>query len=309
MFSIEDVIQQIDYEYDYGIRDFEITGGEPSEYSSLRQICTYIKRKNPTSRIAVITNGGLCNSNVWDLIDEVLVSYHIGRNDTLYDRQMFPKGCTFEKVEQTISKAKSFNKLIRTNTVVGTFNFAGIKYVLEDLIEFSPHIVNFLPVNLFDEAENMGNYIDYGKLRPLLKSSIEFLNSTLPNALKFIRYIPFCDMIGYEQYIVGHLQHIYDWFDWNIELNGTSLIEYSKQHKDFGQYGLTSISEALKLQNLFYEKTDQCLKCKYFLICDGVEKNASLTQYIKPCSGSIVKNAMQYIGSKTHDFYKKIYNI
>ena len=137
MFNFEQIKQQIDYEYNYGIKDFEITGGEPSEYKNLRQICQYIKNKNPNSKIAIITNGGLYNCDIWDLIDEVLISYHLGKNDTSYDKQMFPNGNTFKKVQQTLVKAKESNKLIRTNTVIGTFNFNGIKCILEDLIAFT----------------------------------------------------------------------------------------------------------------------------------------------------------------------------
>ena len=307
MFNFEQIKQQIDYEYNYGIKDFEITGGEPSEYKNLRQICQYIKNKNPNSKIAIITNGGLYNCDIWDLIDEVLISYHLGKNDTSYDKQMFPNGSTFKKVQQTLVKAKEYNKLIRTNTVIGTFNFNGIKCILEDLIAFKPHIINFLPVNLFDEAQNMGKYIDYAKLRPLLKLAIDQLNAYLPNTLKFIRYIPFCDMINYEQYIVGHLQHIYDWFDWNVELNGISVIEYSQNNKNLGLYGSTSVSGALRSQQSLYEKTNACLNCKYFLICDGVEKNYGLTQYIKPQHGMIVKNILAYLNNKTYHFYKKWY--
>lgn len=39
MFDIHKVIEQIDFEYEYGIRDFEITGGEPSEFAYLREAC------------------------------------------------------------------------------------------------------------------------------------------------------------------------------------------------------------------------------------------------------------------------------
>jgi len=37
--------------------------------------------------------------------------------------------------------------------------------------------------------------------------------------------MPFCDMKGYEKHIVGHLQHIYDWFDWNVELGGAEIVD------------------------------------------------------------------------------------
>jgi molybdenum cofactor biosynthesis enzyme MoaA len=105
MFSLDYIKKQIDFEYDYGIRDFEITGGEPSEYNQLREVCQYIKQKNKNSKIAIITNGGLWKSNIWDLIDEVLVSYHLGRNCN-YNKEIFPLGCTYDKVKKTIDLAR-----------------------------------------------------------------------------------------------------------------------------------------------------------------------------------------------------------
>ena len=77
MFDFDFIRRQIDFKYEYGIRDFEISGGEPSEYAELRRICEYIKQKDSNSKIAIITNGGLWKSQIWDIIDEVLVSYHI----------------------------------------------------------------------------------------------------------------------------------------------------------------------------------------------------------------------------------------
>ena len=77
MFDFDFIRRQIDFKYAYGIRDFEISGGEPSEYAELRRICEYIKQKDSNSKIAIITNGGLWKSQIWDIIDEVLVSYHI----------------------------------------------------------------------------------------------------------------------------------------------------------------------------------------------------------------------------------------
>ena len=71
--------KQIDFEYAYGIREFEITGGEPSEYAHLKETCEYIKKKDNACKISIITNGGLWNVDIWDLIDEVLVSYHLGK--------------------------------------------------------------------------------------------------------------------------------------------------------------------------------------------------------------------------------------
>lgn len=307
MFKLADIIRQIDYEYQYGIRDFEITGGEPSEHKNLRHICEYIKHKNNNNKIAIITNGGLYKCNIWDIIDEVLVSYHLGKRSLIYDKNIFPYGCTYIKATKTIEKAKQYNKLIRINSVIGTFNIDIFNDIITDIIEFNPHIINILPINLFDNAITMGKFINYTQLRPILKRAIDMFNSILPHTLKFIRYMPFCDMHGYEQYIVGYLQHIYDWFDWNVELNGTNIIEYSNTKRPLGHYGSLSLIEAINARSNFYDKNEKCLLCKYFLICDGIEKYQNLSTYIIPTSGKIIKNFMYYLNNITFEYYNNWY--
>lgn len=198
MFDFELIKKQIDFEYEYGIRDFEITGGEPSEYKDIRKVCEYIKEKDSNSKIAIITNGGLFGCDVWDLLDEVLISYHLGKNVTGADMTIFPRGSTFKKVLRTIEKARENNVFIRTNTVLGTFNLGNVDEIVKDLISFKPRIINFLPVNLFDEATSMLSFIDYRELRPIIKRTIDVLKDSLPNTLVFVRYMPFCDMEGYE---------------------------------------------------------------------------------------------------------------
>lgn len=308
MFDINSIYHQIDNEYNYGIRDFELTGGEPSEHTQLREICQYIKNKYHNSKLAIITNGGLYQSDVWDLIDEVLISYHLGKTTVDYDKHIFPNGTTYDKVRKTIDYARIYNVMVRTNTVLGTFNINHIHDIVEDLIEFNPSIVNFLPINLFDQANDMSNYIDYSQLRKKLKVEISFIVNKLHDTLIFTRYMPFCDMEGFEQHIVGHLQHSYDWFDWNVELNGTNLLNITN-FSLLGQYGSTTYKSILATRKELYEKNSECLSCKYQLLCDGVEKTKdhSLLKYIIPCRGKIIKDPMFYIGTQTQDFYKKIY--
>lgn len=155
MFEPAVVRRQVDLLAAYGIRDFEITGGEPSECPGLRGYCEYIKGKSPSGRIAVITNGGLFASDVWDLADEVLLSYHLGRNTAGADMSYFPRGCTYGKASKTAALAKRNGRLLRVNIVVGTFNARALDSVVDDVAEFGPAIVNFLPVNLFDGAKAM----------------------------------------------------------------------------------------------------------------------------------------------------------
>ena len=296
MFDFETIKKQIDFEYAYGIRDFEITGGEPSEYAQLRKVCKYIKQKSPTSKIAIITNGGLWKTDVWDLIDEVLVSYHTCKDNSLLNKEIFPLGSTYDKVKKTIDKAHDTHKLVRTNTVCATFNLQQLDKIVDNLISFKPLIINFLPVNLFDQAKNeMEKYIDYYVFRQVIKQQIDKIKQKLKCEIN-IRYMPFCDMEGYTQHIKGQLQHIYDEHDWNRELDGVKILEMIKTSKEclakLGRYGSTSIQTALDIRKMFYQKSHKCLTCKYNIICDGVEKtkNNKLLQYIIPKSGKILTN-------------------
>lgn len=317
MLPLSEVQRQIDFKLKYGIRDFELTGGEPGEASDLASVCQYIKEKSPASKIAVITNGSLSSKReVFDLIDEVLVSYHLDKNSSDYDHSMFPHGSTWDKVQKTIELAREHDLLVRTNTVLGTFNLDHLDAILDDIIQLSPTIVNFLPVNIFDEAVQMSKFIDYQQLRPKLKSAIQILEEQLPASLVFVRYMPFCQMEGFEKHIVGHVQHIYDWFDWNVELGGDEIVHDLACFTDtqllerLGKYGSTAIESACQSRQLFYTKPKKCLACKYNLICDGIEKNVDVDlvgKFAVPAPGLTIKNPIEFFGCQTQLLYSDLY--
>lgn len=313
MFSLDFIKKQIDFKLAYGIVDFEITGGEPSEHAQLREVCEYIKSKSPASKIAVITNGGLWRADVWDIIDEVLISYHLSRNASPVP--MLPLGCTYAKCAKTVEKAHCNGVLVRTNSVLGVFNNNDYSLV-DDLLSFKPSIVNFLPLNLFDDAIGLYDAIDYNTLRSLLDAFMPKLYSSQEKPLVFIRYAPICVLEQYKQHIVGHVQHIYDWFDWNRELDGINLLDIISQGKQMqfldylGKYGSRSLEFALNERKSLYDKPLQCMKCKYQVICDGIDKcnGGQLHKYLKPINGQIVKNCLEFVGNVQYSKYMEIYN-
>ena len=305
MFSFEDIVKQIDFEYAYGIREFEVTGGEPSEHRDIRKVCEYIKSKGQECKIAIITNGGLASSDVWDIIDEVLVSYHVDRAHAFSLKGILPNGCTFSKAKRAVDIAHQMGVLVRTNTVCASFNLSILDFIVDEVIGFHPAIINFLPVNLFDQASSMSQFIDYDSLRPALQKQVNKIEQCLPGTEVNIRYMPFCEMRGYEHYIMGNVQHIFDAHDWNRELDGIQVIKMSQNPelhlKKLGAYGSTSVKAALETRKFFYEKPSKCLLCKFNLICDGVEKTSdhSLFKFCVPQLGKIEKNAIAYMMRRT----------
>ena len=317
MLPLEQVQKEIDFKLRYGIRDFELTGGEPGEASTLIPVCQYIRARSPKSKIAVITNGALaCQRDAFNLVDEVLVSYHLERGASVYDKQMFPHGSTWSKVEKTVQLARDHSLLVRTNTVLGTFNLDHLDAILDDIVQLRPAIVNFLPVNIFDEAAGMAEFIDYQKLRPQLKHAFQRVASELPEALTFARYMPFCQMHGFESHIVGYAQHIYDWFDWNVELGGDEIVtKLESEGEDkllqyFGRYGSRAFESVFESRRSFYTKPKKCLACKYNLICDGIEKNVDqqlVERFAVPEAGKTTRNPIEFFKDQTHNLYNKLY--
>ena len=48
---------------------------------------------------------------------------------------MVPHGCTWSKVIKTVIAAKMHKKIVRTNTVVGTFNIDDLLSISKDLVQ------------------------------------------------------------------------------------------------------------------------------------------------------------------------------
>ena len=97
-----------------------------------------------------------------------------------------------------------------------------------------------------------------------------------------------------------------------MELTGLRILELLDDPAalgKLGKYGSTSFAEADRYRLESYEKSSACLKCKYMYVCDGVEKTPGhgLLKYVKPCAGTILKNANEYIGKYTGKLYAERY--
>lgn len=62
-----------------------------------------IKTKSPGSKVAVITNGtAALRDDIVDAVDEVLLSYHLGRKSIGFDKDMFPLGTTWHRASNAV---------------------------------------------------------------------------------------------------------------------------------------------------------------------------------------------------------------
>ena len=97
-------------------------------------------------------------------------------------------------------------------------------------------------------------------------------------------------MIGYEKYVCNQYQHIYDRYDWNKEMYSGTL-DVSKAYTE-NEKILIAHDVAAKDRSNDYKKPNSCITCKFYYICDGIEKKLDAPVY--PVSGKKIRRVNFY---------------
>ncbi len=290
----EAIINDLKFAKRHGIEDIDFSGGEPTTHPDLCELIS-IAKKIGFKNICIITNGlKLKESYYKSLFDaglnETLFSIQ-GDKDNIHDYCVGVKGA-FLAILRAIEIAKNMGIKIRTNTVVFKYNYLELERLTERIVPFEPMQVNFITINdwRFARKSSIQLMCKYSEMSSYLKGACKILMENNVKNLN-IRYMPFCMMLGYEQYVCNHGQVKYDPFEWlphvrvRLETNinflvylamlmfgfffGKTLFHLSKVKK--GDILDQSIVEAIRAYN--YCKPKSCRNCRYDLICDGVEKS------------------------------------
>jgi MoaA/NifB/PqqE/SkfB family radical SAM enzyme len=264
-----DVIRQrIDYLVDCGITEVDLSGGESSIHKQWFDILDYCKSKG--LKISTLSNGyKFANKEFLQQskehgLEEILFSVHGYDKDSHNILVGHRKG--FENIVQAIKNAHELGILVRINCTVTHKNYKNLPTQFVNLVnELKPFEVNFLTLNYWDDA-GVQDHIDYNEVTPYIHQAIDLLKDTVEKIN--VRYTPYCFMKGYEQYVCNYYQHIYDIYDWNIAVYDGTLdpAEYRKDNHE------ALYDAAARKRNWTYYKKAECMKCKYYYICDGVEK-------------------------------------
>jgi MoaA/NifB/PqqE/SkfB family radical SAM enzyme len=264
-----DIIKQrVDYLVACGIKEVDLSGGESSIHNQWFEILDYCKSLG--LKISTLSNGYkfankefLANSKEHGL-EEILFSVHGYDKDSHNTLVGHKKG--FENITKAIENAHELGILVRINCTVTHKNYQNLPTKFVELMKIlKPYEVNFLTLNYWNDAGTQET-IDYSKTTPFIHRAIDLLKDTID--IINVRYTPYCFMKGYEQYVCNYYQHIYDVYDWNIAVyNGTVEPETYKNDK------LKTLYEsAAQKRNRSYYKNRECMDCKHYYICDGVEK-------------------------------------
>lgn len=264
-----DVIKKrIDYLVECGIKEVDLSGGESSIHKEWFTILDYCKDRG--LKISTLSNGykfadkDFIKKSQEHGLQEILFSVHGYDKESHNTLVGHRKG--FENIIQAVKNAHELGIVVRINCTVTHRNYSNLPSKFVPLMqELKPFEVNFLTLNYWDDATKQQT-INYKQVTPYIHQAIDSLKDFVP--IINVRYTPYCFMKGYEQYVCNYYQHIYDVYDWNIAVyDGT--IDPAEYRQDPHQALYTA---AAKKRNWSYYKKAECLDCKYYYICDGIEK-------------------------------------
>ena len=291
-----EIKKRIDYLVDCGITEVDLSGGESSIHSNWFDILEYCRDRGLL--VSCLSNGYKFASKEFMKksmdagLTEILFSVH--RYDEASHNELVANKHGFAKITQAIKNAHEVGCVVRINCTVTHNNFEHLPTQFVDLVkQLKPLEVNFLTLNYWNDASEQ-KALSYATVTPYIKQAID----GLVDVVKYInvRYTPYCFMEGYEQYVCNYYQHIYDVYDWNIAVYNRTI-----DPAEYKADPLAALYESAKQQRTrSYYKTKECMQCKHFYICDGVEnqiQNVTLT----PANGERITKVNFY----RQGYYKK----
>lgn len=303
-YNNEKTKKYLNFIFEYGIRDVEFTGGEPSLYPNFNDLILFSKEKG-FNNIAFITNG--CNNKDYELYynsgcNEILFSIHGYDEQSNYKITNDNKSWT--RLINSIDKALKIGFKIRVNITICKYNFDKL-YLHSELLNsiFGNNLfaINYLPMNSWDNSIlNEDPSIAFYNYKDELSCAIDNIKAER----KAIRYIPYCAVNKKDyNYVYDQLQHIYDPYDWNRELDGKTI----KTELLNMPYGYSSIDSVFNTRLALYTKFEKCLYCSMRYLCDGFQTNSLKREYIclkenkydiicsNPDNNFVVRNINEYI--------------
>jgi MoaA/NifB/PqqE/SkfB family radical SAM enzyme len=289
--SFEKIKERIDYIHSYGITQIDLSGGESSIHADWFNILDYCNDR--FEHISCLSNGSAFSNEKFLIkskehgLKEILFSLH-GYDEDIHDSIVGKVGA-WKKIHAAIQHCKKHNIRVRINCTVYQKNYSGLSTEYSKIIkDISPYEVNFLTLNHWDDSSTFEPISDYTGLTDEIKLCIDAIKDYVK--LINVRYTPYCFMVGYEKYVCNQYQHIYDIYDWNKEIYSEKL-DTNKAYTLHEKIDLAY--DAAKTERLqTYKKPFNCIRCKYFNICDGIEKQSNVK--VSPVRGEKITDVNYY---------------
>lgn len=263
----------------YGIKDWDISGGEPSILPYWFNVLKDMKHMG-FRNIACITNGykfaneEFLKKSMEYGMNEILLSLH-GSRIKFHDRMTGVKG-SYDHVMGAMLNAQKHDLKTRINVVVTKDNFRDLPDLVSivHIIGIKPIAFNFLPFRIENSADKE-NAVKYSEIAPYIMKAIDRLDTEKTKIS--IRYVPFCLFKGYEKYVAGYLQRVFDEYEWDEYT--IRRFEAVRFNKNIPSMDMTTDKWKLQIDALHKSikhvanHSTTCLRCKYLHVCDGIWKS------------------------------------
>ncbi|MBZ5736894.1 radical SAM protein [Nocardioides mangrovi] len=307
----------------HGATEVEFTGGEPTIRKDLPDLIA-LARSMGFVNVSVISNGIQMSrlpytaSLVEAGANDFLLSVH-GHTAQLHDSHTKIRG-SFDRIMQAMANVKECGVRCRTSTTVTAQNHQDLTAICGHLIEHGAdgmHLAVFSPVAQA-LAVDQGMAISYPDAATAIKQAIDAHLHHLPPVS--VKYIPFCFMVGYEQYVMNLYQQSFDSDDWNYywsnklrhadrpvkrflfdvaALGGAAFLRNRRFAAGYGVAGLKTLGFTRGVEMLRKERPAACRECRYDAVCDHLWKGYVATygtEDIVPVSGArVVDPAWSYV--------------
>lgn len=309
-FSIDAIRHQLTMFKEFGAKDVDFSGGDPSVHPDLFEMLKLASDMG-FRKICVITNGfkfgdlDFMKRCIDNGLNDILISLH---GDSQVNDAVMRVANAFNMTVKAIENAKHLGIKPRVNTVITRRNYRNLPKlakILNNLEPFNHNIIGFKHCYEQVKATN-DKTVRHSEMSPYLieamgiETKIPFVN---------IRYIPFCFAKGYEKNISNYPQKIYDPLEW-INTLLPMVDHYSEENFykcSIGERDKISMNnDAVNCNRFLYTKESKCITCKNLFICDGFEIEYAKKYDVDeadPYEGKPTKDPLLY----RYEYYKDIY--
>lgn len=319
----EDIKKQLELCKKNNMDSIDFSGGEPTVIPELPELIKKA-RKEGFKGVGIVTNGQRLSDPKYAEkiitagLTDVLFSVH-GCSPEEHDYITQIPG-SFKRLMTGIQNVKKLGVPFRINCTVTRINYKNLEQHARLYLNLQPLQVNFILFNDWETADKLADNLSvrYSKAAPYLKKAIRLLEGKVDYVN--VRYIPFCFMRGFEKHVCDYPQKIHDPFEWSqkmlLRLTANETMPGWKYHLHliYGllHYGRTPRNGVenyaedafVSLRRNTYIKTEKCRNCRYYRLCDGLERtyvDIWGDSELKPRKGEEIKDPLYFRKS----FYPK----
>jgi MoaA/NifB/PqqE/SkfB family radical SAM enzyme len=303
--SIQSIFKQLELAKSFGIESVDFSGGEPTIHEDFMYALQRAQRIN-FKNICCITNGSkLCDPLFFERcidygLNDVLLSIH--GTEEVHDSISRTKN-SFKNALNTIYNCHNNKIKIRINTVVTKENYKDLPILAGVLKDERPFQWNLIMYKMQYECgdPDRDDFISHSKSSVKIKDAIDIASEYIRYIN--VRYIPFCYMKGYEQHITNYPQKRYDPYEWcnwllrYFELPEDNFMK-SPEYSSYIDLNIENEKNITEIRTHQYTKSEGCVRCVNFLICDGFENKYAEREHvyeiINPTFGKILKDPLHY---------------